>query len=219
MIKTIKNWFEKKPIITKDKIVLSKTYNEKYGHYDYSQDSRVVDESFLKMFEDSFSNDKFGNVIICGANSGYEVNIVKKLKPKVKITAVDISDVSLEQARSHFSDVEFLHEDLENLNTIKSKAFDLYICLRAIHSSNVDIEKAISEAIRITKNKIVISISNGYLIDSKLVKGMYDYGMETIDKEKPYILRDKISALFDKLNWKTDIKESEAEILIIATPK
>lgn len=219
MIGTIKNWFEKKPIITKDKKILSETYNQKYGNYDYSQDSRIVDESFLKIFEDSFSNDKFDNVIICGANSGYEINIVKKLKPEVKITAVDISDVSLEQARSHFSDVEFLHEDLENLNTIESKKFDLYICLRAIHSSNVDIEKAVSEAVRITKNKIIISISNGYLIDGKLVKGMYDYETGAIDKEKPYILRDQISVLFDKLGWNKNIKESEAEILIITTPK
>lgn len=153
MIKIIKNWFEKKPETTKDKKILSETYNQKYGHYDYSQDSRVVDESFLKIFENSFSNDEFKNVIVCGANSGYEVNIIKKIRPEVKITAVDISDVSLDQARSHFSDVEFLHEDLENLHTIPSKAFDIYICLRAIHSSNVDIEKAVREAIRITKKQ------------------------------------------------------------------
>ena len=214
----LKNWFEIEPIKTKDKKTLSETYNEKYGHYDYSQDSRTVDESFLKIFEDSFSNDEVKKVLICGANSGYEVNIVKKLKPSAKITAVDISDISLNELHSHFSDVNFLHEDLENLSTIESKEFDLYICLRAIHSSNVDIAKAINEATRITKDKIVISISNGYIVDGKLVNGMYDYVTKKIDSDKPFAVRDQVSLLLKNNGWETSIKESEAEIFIIGTP-
>lgn len=218
MIKFIKNWFEIKPIKTKDKEILSKTYNQKYGHYDYSKDSRSVDKTFLKIFDNSFSSENFENVVICGANSGYEVDIIQKSKPQVKITAVDISDISLQQLHQHFPNVDFLHENLESLNVIKSKQFDLYICLRAIHSTNVDIEKALKEAIRITKNKIILSVSNGYIVDGKLVKGMYDYETKTINSERSFVIRDEICALLNSLSWKTTTQESDAEIFIISEP-
>ena len=181
----IKRWFERKPPQTKDKNILSEAYNTKYGDYDYSQDSRSVDKTFLDIFKNSISVNNFENAIICGANSGYEVDILQKINPEIKITAVDISNISLQKLHSHFPDVNFLHENLENLSIIESKKIDLYICLRAIHSSNVDIAKAIKEAVRITKNKIVISVSNGYVIDGQLVKGMYEYNSGKINPEKP----------------------------------
>lgn len=214
----IKHWFEKKPVATKAKETLSETYNHKYGHYDYSQDSRVLDKSFLKTFEDSFSEDAHKNAIVCGANSGYEINIIKNIKPKIIITAVDISDISLKQLHANFPDVELLHEDLENLSALDSKSFGMYICLRAIHSSNIDITKAINEAVRVTRNKIILSISNGYLINGELVKGMYDYETKTIDPKKPFMIRDTIFNLLNDLGWKTEMKESEAEIFIVAVP-
>ncbi|MFZ2522754.1 MAG: methyltransferase domain-containing protein [Minisyncoccia bacterium] len=214
----IKRWFERKPPKTKDKNILSEAYNTKYGNYDYTQDSRSVDKTFLDIFTNSISADDFENVVICGANSGYEVDILQKIKPSVKITAVDISNVSLQKLHTHFPDVNFLHEDLENLKGIKSKAFDLYISLRAVHSSNIDVDKAIKEAVRITKNKIVISVSNGYVIDGQLVKGMYDYDTETINSEKPLVVRDKISKLLNELDWETISQESDAEIFIVAKP-
>ncbi len=215
----IKRWFERKPPQTKDKNILSEAYNTKYGDYDYTQDSRSVDKTFLDIFTNSISADNFENAVICGANSGYEVDILQKIKPSVKITAVDISNISLQKLHSHFPNVEFLHEDLENLNIIKPKTFDLYISLRAIHSSNIDIEKAIKEAIRITKNKIILSISNGYIIDRQLVKGMYEYDTETINSEKPFVIRDKISKLLNEFGWETSFCESDAEIFVVATPK
>ncbi len=215
----IKRWFERKPPQTKDKNILSEAYNTKYGDYDYSQDSRSVDKTFLDIFTNSILADNFEDSVICGANSGYEVDILQKIKPSVKITAVDISNISLQKLHTHFPSVNFLHEDLENLGVIKSKTFDLYISLRAIHSSNVDVDKAIKEAIRITKNKIIISISNGYIIDGQLVKGMYDYDTETINSEKPFAIRDKVSKLLNELGWETTSQESDAEIFIVATPQ
>ncbi len=212
----INNWFKVKTPETKDKTILSEAYNSKYGDYDYGSDSRALDKNFLETFLKVVGVD-FGNVIICGANSGYEVEIIEKIKPEADITAVDISNTSLEKLHSRFHKVKFLHEDLENLKMINPKEFDVYVCLRAIHSTNVNIKNAINEAVRITKNKIVLSVSNGYVIEGKLVKGMYDYDKETIDSSRPDSIKNEIVEYLEESGWHTECIESDAEIFIIAT--
>lgn len=214
----IKNWFRVKPPKTKDKEALSEAYNAKYGNYDYGNDSRAVDKNFLENFLKLVGAD-FKNVIVCGANNGYEVEIIEKIKPEAEITAVDISNVSLEKLHSIFHKVKFLHEDLETLKMIDSKSFDLYVCLRAIHSTNINIKNAITEAVRVTKNKIVLSVSNGYIVEGRLVKGMYDYDKEVIDSLKPYFTRDEIVGYLKELGWDTEVVESDAEIFISAVSK
>lgn len=212
----IKNWFKVKPPQTKNKEILSEAYNSKYGDYDYGNDSRVLDKHFLDTFLKVIGTD-FKNVIVCGANSGYEVEIIEKVKPEADITAVDISNTSLEKLHSTFHKVKFLHEDLENLTMVESKSFDLYVCLRAIHSTNINIKNAVNEAARITKAKIILSISNGYIVEGELVKGMYDYDKDFIDPIKPYSIKDEIIGYLSELGWTTEIIESDAEIFIIAT--
>lgn len=215
----IKNWFENKPLITKNKDLLSETYNQKYGDYDYSKDSRVLDKKFDSIFSDLIKKTDFENVIICGSNSGFESEIILKIKPDSKITAVDISDVSLDKLHKRFSEIIILHKDLEKLDVVESKEYDLYVCLRAIHSTNINILNAVKEAVRITKKRIIISVSNGYIVDGKLVNGMFDYEEGIIDPKKPFVISAEIVGYLNNLGWNSEVIESDAEIFIVSSIK
>ncbi len=205
-------WYQLKPKTTHDFDELTDTYNSKYGNYDYGLDSRSLDKTFEYTFIKTVGDISDKKVLICGANSGYEINILSKLFPSSKITAVDISDEALSKISDGFNKV---HANMEEL-PFKDKSFDVYINCRAIHSSDVDMDKALYEAIRVTKDNIVISVSNGYMVDGKIVNGMYDYDLGKIDIDTPLKVVGKIKETFKKNNYFTIDYSSEAEIFIVA---
>lgn len=205
-------WYQLKPKATHNFEELTQTYDEKYGNYDYGSDSRSLDRSFKEIFLKSVGDMSDLNVLVCGANSGYEVDILSGLFPSAKFTAVDISSEALSKIPEN---IKAVHSNMESL-PFEDKQFDLYINCRAIHSSDVDMGKAIDEAVRVTKGHIVISVSNGYVIENNIVNGMYDYGSEKIDEEKPVKVTGQIKDLFKERNYFTIEYSSEAEIFLVA---
>jgi hypothetical protein len=63
---------------------------------------------------------------------------------------------------------------------------------------------------------MIYSVSNSYLIDGKLVKGMYDYESKQIDEKKPYIIVEKIKQFLKEKNLKIEMVEIPSEIILIA---
>lgn len=211
------NWYKLKPKITKNFEELTKTYNQKYGSFDYVEDSRSLDTSFEKVLIQSAGNLSGMNVLVCGSNSGYEIGILSKKFPTAKFTAVDIASEALSMLAKTYPFVTCIHANMEEL-PFKDKEFDVYLNCRAIHSTDVDIEKASIEAIRVTKEKIVLSISNGYRVDNHIVKGMYDYDSQKIEEEKPRMVSESLGKLFTKNGYRVEEISSEAEIFLILTP-
>lgn len=208
------SWFQLKPKITKDLDELTQAYNEKYGHFDYTQDSRSLDASFERTLLEAVGDISNLNVLVCGSNSGYEIKILSPLFPSAKFTAVDISTEALDQ----ISGITTVHADMQKL-PFTDKSFDMYLNCRAIHSSDVNMESAVREAIRVAKGRIVLSISNGYKIDNKIVNGMYDYDLKDIDPAKPNNVVVMLKKILEEGNY--DIKESasDAEIFLVANPR
>lgn len=209
-------WYKQKPKITKDFDALTKTYNQKYGSFDYTEDSRSLDSDFEKVLIQSVGDLSGLSVLVCGSNSGYEIAILSKIFPTTKFTALDISSEAL-SGLENIPFVASIHANMETL-PFKNKEFDLYLNCRAIHSTDVDMEKASSEAIRVTKGKIVLSISNGYRVDGHIIKGMYDYDSQEIEEEKPQEISKLLEKLFTKNNYRIKKSLSEAEIFLILTP-
>lgn len=209
-------WFKAEPVSnTKDLEALTKSNNEKYG--DFNSNTRHLDKKFNETFTNTLG--EFNSVIVCGANRGEEVKLVKDFNPSADITALDISDLALEKLHETegLEDVTCLHKDLENTSA-KDKQFDVYVALRTIPSSNVDMAKALNEATRVAKNKIVLSVSNGYVIDGKIVNGMYEYEGKTIDKTLPFEIREELANYFEAHGWGVEYSESEGDLFITATP-
>ncbi len=210
------DWYKLKPKITKDFEELTKTYNQKYGLFDYAVDSRSLDTTFEKNLLQSVGNLSGLSVLVCGSNSGYEISILSKIFPNAKFTAVDISSKALSTLAETYPFVTCIHANMEVL-PFKDKEFDIYLNCRAIHSTDVDIEKASIEATRVTKGKIILSISNGYRVDDHIVKGMYDYDSQKIEEEKPRLVSESLGKLFIKNGYRVEEISSEAEIFLLLT--
>ncbi len=208
-------WYYKKTIKTKDINLLTDIYNDKYGNYDYSDDSRHLDFKFEDKLIESVGDLSNLNILVCGSNSGYEIGILLEYYPSANFTALDISSDALNKLKKHLPQVKCIHGNMEKIS-ILDKSYDVYINCRAIHSTNVDIQKSLEEAVRITKGRIVISIANGYLVDGKIVNGMFDYNTNLIDKNKSFLVKETVKNLLSGNNYKIEESSSIAELFIIA---
>lgn len=210
-------WWHRKPKITKDFEELTQTYNEKYGNHDYNTDSRSLDSSFKKTLLDLVGDLRDQNVLVCGSNSGYEVRILSEQFPDSRFTAVDISTDALKKLLTEFPNVSCVHASMESL-PFNDKEFDAYLNCRAIHSTDVNTEVAVTEAMRVTKGRLILSVSNGYRVEDKIVNGMYDYDSEKIDEHKPIQVMNKLKEVLAKNNYLLSELSSEAELFLVAVP-
>ena len=111
--------------------------------------------------------------------------------------------------------------------TLEKETFDVYLNLRSIHSSGVDIRMTLAECFRLLKpNGIaIISVSNGYLTPNPLRQtefvetlGMYDNRIGTFTTDKPYDLANKIRMKLDNYGFKSvEVHTGPTEIFIKAT--
>lgn len=211
-------WWDLKPKITNDFKELTQTYNEKYGNYNYKYDSRSIDSKFEEILKKSVGDLRNLSVLVCGVNSGYEIKVLLNLFPNTSFTGLDISTDALGKFSLEFPNISSFHASMEQL-PFKDKEFDVYLNCRAIHSTDVDTRKAIIEAIRVTKGGIIISISNGYLIDNRIVNGMYNYDTKEIDSEKPFKVGEDIKQIFKENDYNLVGEfSSEAELFISFEP-
>ncbi len=208
-----KNWWEIQAIKSKNLNDLTHVYNKKYGNYNYKKDARSIGNSFDEKFLQVLSKLKnIKNIIVTGANSGYEIELILRQFPEAKVFALDISSKALEILKERFPKVHIIHGDMENLNFNKD-VFDLYVSCRAIHSSNINLDKALSEAIKVSRN-ILISIANGYVVEGNLVKGLYEYQTGRFDTVLPYKILEHIEKKLKEVDLRVSINECLSEIII-----
>lgn len=178
-------------------------FDLKYGDYDYSKDLRkkylkVWTEPIISILQKKLGNLKNISVVGVGANNGDElIEIFPNYKENnIKLTVVDISHKAITRGKSKYPDIIFKDGIMEDMTMCGSNSFDVYLNLRAVHSSGVSMNKTISECCRILKNGgiAVYSISNGYLTSSKNnkkqeeVEGMFDNRIDAFSKHKAYEL-------------------------------
>lgn len=210
-----KNWWHIKTPSTKDLSVLTSVYNEKYGRKHNGLDLRLHDNTFPVEFThilNQFVDAK--KILVVGANDGYEITFIKDVIPSAEISALDVSTIALEKLKDDFPDVAVVHGDMEK-TSFNEKGFDLYVSCRSINSTNVNVVNATKEALRIS-NHIVISVSNGYLIDGKIQKGMFDYETGDFDLEAPVVMKEKIKKELAVENVSISEAECSSEIFVIA---
>lgn len=209
-----KDWYYIETPKTKNIGVLTRIYNKKYGDYNV-HDLRLYDLSFANTFTKLLYKFKdVKKILVVGANNGYEINFIRAIIPNAKIVALDISTRALKKLQREFPNIETIHADMEIL-PCPNNEFDLYISCRAINSTNVAIPIAISEAVRVSKN-VLISISNGYLIEDQVQKGMFDYDKKIFDIKLPWKKVKEVKLQFKKLGLRSFQRKSTSEIFIAA---
>lgn len=206
-------------------------FNIKYGHYDYEKDLREIykDTWFLPIISilqnENFTKDKEFSVLGVASNNGLELNQIFKNYTKVKLAVLDLSDVAIKSGQKLFDQTRYISGNMEDC-TIDKSSYDLYLNLRSIHSSGVDIRMTLAECYRILKPNgvVVVSVSNGYLTPNGIrkdelveTKGMYDNRIEAFSTDKPYELIEKIRVKLDHYGFRfIEIHTGETEIFIKA---
>ena len=220
------NWFTQKPPPRQgdeeraDRLTSVIAYlNRKYGNFEYAKDARALDtdgvfeRTFESFVEKACRRLAVRRVLVTGANNGSEVELLNGFD----VSAVDLSDVALAHLIEFHPAVHAVQADIESL-PFADKAFDLYVSMRSIHASNVDVQVALRESLRVTRGPLILSISNGYNISGRLRKGMYNYDVCRIDSDMPYqYLRDVVEFLRSK-GYSIETFETPSEILVYAEP-
>lgn len=168
--------------------IISEAFNDKYSSYNYLDDTRSIafewKENFLSCYERAsrlpLGNNKIINV---GVGSGYEA--IKLFSDCNDVTYVDIARGGLENIKKQMSDAKVILSSADDLTSMASESYDLYVSLRTYNSSFFNLKKALLEARRVLKEGgvIIVSIANGFLCAKKncTIPGLIIPGTEFVD--------------------------------------
>ncbi len=191
---------------------LSCALDQKYGTYQYAEDLRT---KYQKPFDDAVGLflhkyvPKGKRIVLAGANQGVEMPLLNDYS----VTGVDLSRKALGLLREKHPSVKTVHGNIEDLPFVDD-SFDAYVALRTLTSSNVHLEKALAESVRVSPTFVLYSIPNGYFIDGSIRKGMYDTASASFDGLKPYAYARSIETWLETRGFVTERLEVPSEILI-----
>lgn len=195
-------------------------FDTKYLDYDYSEDTRGLDDSwksevkniFHLLRAEDFAKRKIVNV---GIGNGLEGQGL--FEEVSQLLIVDIAPKSLERAKRVLPNARAFLAPAEDLCEIATGSQDIYISLRTFQSSYFGISSAINEAYRVVRQGglIIISIANGFLVNGSLISGLVIPKTSVVDKDRPFIVADQIRAKLSKLQFEeVGIRTALGEIFI-----
>jgi hypothetical protein len=193
--------------------------NNKYGDFEYAKDARALDtervfeREFTRLIRKASAGRGPYRVLVAGVNSGIEIPYLENFD----VTGVDLSDVALARLVELYPHVHARQANIEKL-PFADKSLELYVSMRSIHASNLDVRTALSEGLRVTNGPLIISISNGYNLAGRLRKGMYNYKECRIDPQAPYRHLRDIEEFLKGEGYSVDVREVPSEIIVFAEP-
>jgi SAM-dependent methyltransferase len=222
-------------LLDKAKLAREYAFDKKYGQYDYSKDLRTHYKSIwykeITQILNSFLGENYQtkSVIGVGSNNGSELLEIfpNPVNRKLNLEVLEISSVAISNGQELFKSypIKFHSGSMED-SPLQKEHYDIYLNLRSIHSSGVDIKMTVAECLKVLKpgGVAIISVSNGYLTsegnnlnDLKEVTGMYDSGTNTFSSQRPYNLAGKIRSYLERYGFRNcSITTGKSEIFIYA---
>jgi len=198
-------------------------FNEKYGNYNYEEDMRHHYPKWATEVRNKLKDIvdiKGKSVIGVGSNYGLELTEIFREEDNVALSVLDISDVAIKRGKTSFPKIKFYQGDM-GATFPANKKYDIYLNLRAIHSSGVGRNDTIIESLEILNNGGValFSVSNGYSIENedtvKVIYGLYDHNSRTFTADRPYEVAKKLRKKLEDFKYeKTGIMTISTEILV-----
>ena len=207
-------------------------FNVKYGNYNYSKDLRSnykhwfspILEILNKNLDNKIQELKIAGV---GSNNGGELLEIfpDYLTQKLKLEVCDISALAIEEGKNEHKDITFHKGNMED--SPLANDFDIYLNLRAIHSSGNDIKTTIADCFGVIKEGgiAIFSVSNGYLApkipgskETFEINGMWESSRGKFSSDKPFYLASKIRRKLEEYGFKKcGISTGDSEIFIYGT--
>lgn len=105
-----------------------------------------------------FSKGKFSNLLDVGCGEGFTEKIILEKFTKAKLTGIDISLQAIKKASLRNPQAKYLTGSVFKL-PFKNRSFDLVICLEVLEHLKTP-QKALTELIRVTRKRLIISVPN-----------------------------------------------------------
>ncbi len=160
---------------------IARTEKGDYQKEAQSKISNYIQDKNRKIILDCLKNKE--NILDLGCGNGEFTNQLSKI---ATVTGIDISEEMIKIAKTSFPHINFLSASIYDL-PLKNKSFDSTICLNTIHHIE-DLEKAVKELCRVTKNQILIEIKNknslNYIRRNLLKNNKYLWKATTIKETK-----------------------------------
>lgn len=206
-------------------------FNEKYGNYDYSKDlrSRYTDEWFIPIT--SVLNRVFAmkgkdslSVLGVASNDGSELDqIFSSSGIQADVSVLDFSSDAIENGKKKHPSFKYFHGNMEG-SPLKRNSYDVYLNLRSVHSSGVDMRQTVPESLRLLKpgGACVFSVSDGYLVEDEKTgelieqRGMFDNRNKVFLIDKPRQIAEKIiGKMIDFGFVNVEFHSGKAEVFVI----
>lgn len=205
-------------------------FNVKYGNYDYKKDLRSYYSEWYKPILDILKKNlqkKIEGLKIAGvgSNNGSELLDIFPTfaSDNLKIEVCDLSSSAIDRGKkNHGEKIKFHKGNMED--SPLSDDFDIYLNLRAIHSSGNDIKSTIADCFGVLNEGgiAIFSVSNGYLAPKKPgskevfeINGMWESSRGKFSSDKPFYLASKIRRKLEEYGFKKcGITTGDTEIFI-----
>lgn len=206
-------------------------FDTKYGDYNYELDLRKkYIEDWYKPIISLLNNEGYKKmskfkVLGAGSNSGLELIQIFKGYSKVKLSVLELSCEAVKRGQKEYEQIEYYIGNMED-SPIDRSSIDVYLNLRSIHSTGVDLNMTLAECYKTLKPNgiVIISVSNGYLTPNILrqgefveTNGIYDELTGVFSPNKPYEIACKIQDKMDKYGFRSiEVHTGKTEIFIKA---
>jgi SAM-dependent methyltransferase len=203
-------------------------FNAKYGNYNYAKDLRDRYKYWFKPVE--FALDRFRNVgevrvLGVASNDGTELAEIAAAYPqsRFKFSVVDLSIDAIARGQSKYPEFNFYRGNMESM-PVRRDSYDLYLNLRSIHSSGVDIRQTLASCVRSLKpgGMAIISVSDGYIVEDERgtereQRGMFDTRNKVFVADRPRAIAEKVFAkLLDFGFTDVEIHSGKTEIFLVS---
>ncbi|HKY34697.1 MAG TPA: TIR domain-containing protein [Polyangiaceae bacterium] len=176
----------------------SRAYGEKYALRTDAEDERHANfaewEAELSGLLRHIGISEAGSARVINVGIGNGTERPSIYQSFAELVGVDIAEEILTQARTRLPNLRPVITPAEDLATIPSASYDLYISLRAFQSTLFDVEEALFQAWRVLApgGRCLVSISDAHTSDHGLVRGILQGAGLEPDLNLPYLITDKI---------------------------
>jgi ubiquinone/menaquinone biosynthesis C-methylase UbiE len=119
------------------------------------------------------------------------------------LTAVDIGERSLREAKKRLPGLKIVRTPAEDLCGIPTASQDIYISLRTYQSTYFDRNAALREAYRVVRQGgiVLISIANGFLEGGAVIQGLLKPGTPIVDPNLGFHIADQVRSRMSILGF------------------
>jgi len=157
---------------------------EKYGKESiFSHIYKNEESSFINAYIQALKNvnvDKRLRILNLGVNSGDEFEVIQKISENfdtLELLGIDYCSSAIEQAKKKFKkfkNVKFIELDINKLNSLNLKKFDLIISIGTLQSSNLEFNMLLMSIVQNqlkSDGAIMLGFPNCRWIDGEMIYG------------------------------------------------